>query len=74
MTFQEAIKILASRFAGGLSYFTSDCRVKAAARVAQELTTKFDDDGLVQWIYNGDYTGEETVASMQAELDEVETE
>ena len=67
MTFQEAIKILA--------YQTTGERDDAAGRVAQDLTSQGgDEDGLMMWVYNGDYTGLETVASMQAELDEVETE
>ena len=67
MTFQEAIKILA--------YQTTGERDDAAGRVAQDLTSQGgDEDGLMMWVYNGDYSGLETVASMQAELDEVETE
>ena len=64
MNFQEAINIMAVKQEG--DYYD------ASLRVAQDLTTKGDVDGLAQWVYNGDYDGTETVESLQQELDEVE--
>ena len=64
MKFQKAIQILAHLSPGE--------RDDAAGRVAQELTSQGgDEDGLMMWVYNGDYDGSETVVSMQAELDEM---
>ncbi len=65
MKFQEAVKILACKLDG--DYYDD------ALRIAQDLTSRDGDkDGLVQWVYNGDYDGSETAESLQGELDETE--
>ena len=64
MNFQEAINIMAGKQEG--DYYN------ASLRVAQDLTTKGDVDGLAQWVFNGDYDGTETVESLQEEINEAE--
>ena len=66
MAVKDAVEILAH-------YQITGPREKAARRVARELTTKYNFHTLLQWVYNGDYNGTETIASLQTELDEVES-
>ena len=63
---EKAIQVLA-----GLEFGN---RKDAAHYVAHKLAaTALDSDGLAQWVYNRDYDGSETVASMQVELNEAES-
>ena len=64
MNIPKAIQILANKATGS--------RDKAAAVVAQQLTTKFDADGIEEWVHNGEYDGNETITSLQGEIDELE--
>lgn len=44
----------------------------AIATIANALTTNMSDADLCDWIANGSWSGEETIESVQTEIDELE--